>query len=71
MGFPEGGFEIRVGLHAVHLGGFDERSDAAPGDSAFVVTGERCVLAIESQGPDAILHGIGVYLDASVMEKDL
>ena len=45
----EGGFEIRVGLDAVHLRRFDERRDAAPGGSAFVVTGEQCILSIQSQ----------------------
>ena len=67
----EGGFEIGVGLHADHLRRFDERSDAAPGGQRPGRDREQCIHAIESQGLDAILHGIGVHLDAPVVEKDL
>ena len=67
----EGGFEIGIGLDTIHLRRFDERSDASPGGGPFIVTGKQRILASESQGPDAIFHGIGVDLDASVVEKDL
>ena len=67
----ERGFEICVGLDTIHLRRFDERSDASPGGGPFIVTGKQRILASESQGPDAIFHGIGVDLDASVVEKDL
>ena len=39
----EGGFEIRVGLYAVHLRRFDVRGDSAPSRHPFVVAGEQRV----------------------------
>lgn len=47
----QGGLEIGEGLYAVEFAGFDQRSDAAPSDAAFIVTGEECVLAIEANRP--------------------
>jgi len=48
----EGGLEVGEGLNVVDLAGADQRGDAAPGDAAFVVTGEERVLAIERDGAD-------------------
>ena len=42
----EGGFQIRVGLQGVYLLRFDERNDAAPSGSAFIVTSELCILGL-------------------------
>jgi hypothetical protein len=37
----ESSFQVGEGFDAVDLAGFDQRSDAAPGDAAFVMTGEE------------------------------
>lgn len=47
----EGGLQISEGLDAVDLAGLDQRGDAAPGDAAFVMAGEECILAIEGHCP--------------------
>lgn len=43
----QGCLEIGEGLDAVDLAGFDQRSDAAPGDAALVMPGEERVFAIK------------------------
>ena len=67
----EGGGQVGFGIDAVHLGGLDERGDAAPIPGALVMAGEQGVLARENQGTDAILDRVGVDLDAAVVEEQL
>ena len=43
--------EIGEGLDAVYLRGCDERGDAGPGASAFVVAGEERILSRQGQFP--------------------
>ena len=63
--------EIDKGYDFVDLCCGDERGDAAPGPTTFVVAGEECVLPRQGDRPDEILHGIGVDLDASVLQEGL
>ena len=65
----EGGIEIRVGLHTVHLGGLDERGDTPPRRRPLIVTGEQRILASQGQRPDGIFHRVGVGLDPCVAQK--
>ena len=67
----ESGLEPCVGLDAVQLGGLDERRDARPCGSAFIMPGEQRVFAIQGNGPGEILRGIAVHLDAPVGEEEL
>ena len=67
----QGGLEIGEGLDAVDLAGFDQRSDAAPGDAAFIVTGEERIFAIEGDGADQVFDPVGVDLDAAVLQEGL
>ena len=67
----EGGGQVGGWLDAVHLGGLDQRGDAAPVPGTFIVAGEQRVLAREDQRPDAILDRIGVDLDPAVVEEQL
>ena len=67
----QGGLEIGKGLDAIDLAGFDQRSDAAPGDAAFIVTGEERIFAIEGDGADQVFDPVGVDLDAAVGQEGL
>src|SRR5918993_2744947 len=64
----EGGGQVGGWLDAVHLGGLDQRGDAAPVPGTLVVTGEERVLACEDQRPDAVLDRVGVDLDRAVVD---
>ncbi len=65
----QGGLETGKGLDAIDLAGFDQRSDASPGDAAFVVTGKERVLAIEGDGSDEVFDPVAVDLDAAVGQE--
>ena len=56
----EGGLEIGEGLDAVDLTGFDQRCDAAPSDTAFVMTREERILAIKGDGADQVFDAVVV-----------
>ena len=43
----EHGVEVGVGFDAIELAGLDERCDAAPCASAFVMTSKERVLAVQ------------------------
>lgn len=47
----EGGLEVGEGLGAVDLCCGDERSDTAPGATAFIMAGEEGVLSRQGQFP--------------------
>jgi hypothetical protein len=64
-------FEIGEGFHAVDLAGFDQRSDAAPGGTAFVMASEEGVLAIEGDRSDQVFDPVVVDLDATVGQEGL
>lgn len=69
------GFECRLqvgeGVHAVDLACLDQRGDAAPSATAFVMTGEQCVLAIKGNRADEVFDVVGVDFDAPVSQEDL
>ena len=61
--------EIGEGLDVVELGGGDEGADGRPALGAAVGSGEQVVLAAERDGPDRAFDGVGVELDAAVIEE--
>ena len=61
--------EIGVRLDPVELAGFDERGDDRPVLAAAIGAGEERVLAIERDRPDGSLDGVGIDLDAPVVEE--
>jgi len=67
----EGGLEIGKGLNPVDLAGFDQRCDAAPGDTALVMPGEEGILAIEGDGADQVFDAVVVDLDAPIGQEGL
>ena len=67
----QGCLEIGEGLDAVDFAGFDQRSDAAPGDAAFVMAGEERVFAIKRDRTDQVFDPVGVDLDAAVGQEGL
>jgi hypothetical protein len=67
----QGGLEIGDGLDPVGLAGLDQRGDAAPGDAAFIVTGEERILAIEGNRADQGFDPVGVDLDAAIGQEGL
>ena len=67
----EGGLEISEGLDAVDLTGFDQRCDAAPSDTAFVMTREERILAIKGDGADQVFDAVVVDLDAPIGQEGL
>ena len=68
----QGHLEIGERLDAVDLAGFDQRSDAAPGDAAFVMAREQGILAIEGDGgADQVFDPVVVDLDATVGQEGL
>ena len=67
----EGCLEVGEGLDAVDFAGLDQRGDAPPSNSTFVVTGEECILAIEGDRADQVFDPVGVDLDATVGQEGL
>jgi hypothetical protein len=61
--------EIGVRLDGVELAGFDQRRDDRPVLGSAVGSGEQGVLAIEGDRSDGPFDGIGVDLDATVVEE--
>ena len=56
-------------VDAGQLAVLDERGDHRPIVAAFVGACEQGILAIEGQGPDAAFDGVGVKIDAAVVEE--
>ena len=63
--------EVGVGIDTIELGGFDERSDAAPVPTALAVACKKRVLSVEGERADGVLTGVGLDLDAAVGQEDL
>ena len=61
--------DVGLGLDVVQLAGLDQRSDHGPVLAAAVGAGEQAVLAVEGQGPDGALDGVGIELDAAVVQE--
>src|SRR5258708_10899714 len=62
-------FEIGEGLDLVELGGSDEGADGCPSGAAAVGSGKQLVLAADRDRADDALDGIGVEVDAAVIEE--
>lgn len=61
--------QIGERLDVIELGGFDQRSNRRPMLRSSVRTCKEGVLAVEGDWPDRPLNGVGVDLDASVIDK--
>lgn len=58
-----------VWVHARDLAVFDEGGDHRPVVAALIRAREQRVLAIEGQRPDRPLDGVGVQLDAAIIQE--
>lgn len=58
-----------VRVDAGDLAVLDQRSDDRPVVTALVGAGKQRILAIEGQRPNRPLDGIGIELDAAVVEE--
>src|SRR3546814_13471544 len=67
----EGFGQPLVGVDGAELATFDERSDHRPVVAALVGTGKQGIFAIASQRPDRSFDGIGVEVDATVIDEAL
>ena len=67
----QGSLEICEGFDTVDLAGFDQRSDAAPSDTASVVSGKEGVFAIEGDGADQVFDPVVIDFDAPIMQEGL
>jgi hypothetical protein len=56
-------------IDAVELGCLDQSGDDGPVVAAIVRSGEEGVLAVESERADRSLDGVGVDLDAAIVEE--
>jgi hypothetical protein len=65
----EHGAKVSVGLDAVQLAGFDQRTEDRPAYSAAVAPGKEVVLAPERHGADRAFDRIGVELDAAILQE--
>ena len=59
----------RQGIDVVQLASFDQRSSDCPILRTDVVPREECVFASQSNRPDRALDGIGINLDAPIIEE--
>ena len=66
-----GGLEVCGRFDIIDLRGGDERCDAAPGATTFVVTGKKRILWRQGNWADQVLDGIGVDLDPTVVQEGL
>ena len=58
-----------MGLDGVQLAGLDQRGENGPVLAAAVGACKERVLAVERDGTDGALDGVGVELDAAVVEN--
>jgi hypothetical protein len=58
-----------MGIDVVQLTGFDERRDDRPVHTALIRPREQGVFSIQCDRPDRALDGVGVQLDAAVIEE--
>ena len=67
----EGRLQMGERLHAIDLCGGDQGGDAGPGATAFVMPCEERNLFRQGNRADQVLDGVGVNLDAAVMQEGL
>ena len=56
-------------IDCIEFAGLDQGGDDAPVCSASIVTGKERVFAVQGDGADGPLDGIGVHLDAAIGEE--
>src|SRR3954463_2924361 len=61
--------QVSMRIDAVQFAGLDQRGEHGPVFCSFIRTGEECVFSVESNRAHAALDGIGVDLDAAVVEE--
>jgi hypothetical protein len=61
--------QVGVRVEVVELAGLDQGGDDGPVLAATVGTGEQGVLAVQRDRADGALDGVGVELDAAVVEE--
>src|SRR5258708_32650838 len=62
--------EVGLWFDADELAGLDQGSDGRPVLGPAVGAGEECILPIEGERTDGALDGVGVDLDAPVLEEE-
>lgn len=67
-GFQDTG-QIAMGLDPVEFAGLDQRRDDGPVLRSGIVASEERVFAVESDGTDGSLDGVGIEFDATVVEE--
>ena len=67
----EGGLEICERFDIIGLRGRDERCDAAPSVTTFVVTGKKRIFSRQGNWADQVLDCIRVDLDPAVVQEGL
>ena len=75
--------EIAERFDIVELAGFDQRRDAGPGMSTFIMTGEQVIFSSKCQRTDPVLDrvrpaprtnggaGLTIHLDMTIVEEHL
>ena len=61
--------QVGVGFDAVHLGSFNQRTQRRPSRSTIIRARKKMILAAECNGTNRALNGIGVELDAAIMQE--
>src|SRR4051795_1997947 len=61
--------QVSLRIDAMQFAGLDQRGEHRPVFCPFIRTSEECVFSVESDRAHAALDGIGVDLDAAVVEK--
>ena len=66
---PQHIMQVGIGFHVIELTGLNQRTENGPTMAAAIAPREQMVLAAESDGPDRPLDGIGVELDAPMVQE--
>lgn len=67
----EGGLKLGERFEVVDLRGRNQRSDAAPSATAFIMTCKKRILPRQCDWTDQVFGSIGVDLDTAVVEEGL
>lgn len=58
-----------MGVDPVEFASLEEGGDYGPVLGSGVMTREECVLAVQRNRADRSLHGVGIQLDAAILEE--
>lgn len=61
--------EVALRVDAVQLACLDQGGEIRPAAAPLIAAGEQGVLSADHQGPDGALDGVGVELDAAIVEE--